>query len=104
MLSAINPWGALLLFFGVFFGTAVVFKLSISFAMGLGAFVTFAVAALPLDNVNSAIYFALDSITIATITFFTIVGILMEHTGIAVSLVEWIQSIIGRIRGSIGMV
>lgn len=104
MLSAINPWIALLVFFGVFFGSAVVFKLSISFAMGLAAFITFAIAALPVDNVNSAIYFALDSITIATITFFTIVGILMEHTGIAVSLVDWIQSIVGRIYGSIGMV
>lgn len=104
MLSAINPWIALLVFFGVFFGSAVIFKLSISFAMGLGAFVTFTAAALPLDNVNSAVYFALDSITIATITFFTIVGILMEHTGIAVSLVAWIQSIIGRLRGNLGMV
>jgi len=104
MLSAIHPGVALLLFFGVFFGSAVLFKLSISYSMALGAFITFAVAQLPLHNLTSAVYYALDSITIATITFFTVVGILMEHTGIAVSLVEWVQSIIGRVRGSIGMV
>ncbi len=104
MLSVINPWVALALFFAVFFGSAVLFKLPISFAMGLGAFVTFTVAKLPIHNVNSAVYYALDSITIATITFFTVVGILMEHTGIAVSLIEWINSLIGRLRGSLGMV
>lgn len=95
---------ALFVFLGVFFLFAILFKIPVGFSLGIGAAATFLFANLPTVNMAQGAFSALDSTSYLAIPFFMIAGTLMEFGGISDSLLNLVQSIIGRIKGSLGVV
>ena len=93
----------MLAFFVVFLLFAFL-KLPIGFAIlmgGLGAYLT---GGLKLMIWPSALFAGLDSFGLLAIPAFFLAGDLMAGGGISESLINWIHSIVGRVRGSLGAV
>lgn len=95
---------ALFVFLGTFFLLAILVKIPVGFSLGIGAVATFMFAHLPVVNMAQGAFSALDSTSYLAIPFFMIAGTLMEYSGISKSLLNLVESIIGRIKGSLGVV
>ena len=96
--------GALFVFLGVFFLLAILVKIPVGFSLGIGAIATFLYAHLPVINMAQGAFSALDSTSYLAIPFFMIGGMLMEYSGISKSLLDLVESIIGRLKGALGIV
>lgn len=96
--------GALFVFLGVFFLLAILVKIPVGFSLGIGATATFLYAHLPVINMAQGAFSALDSTSYLAIPFFMIGGMLMEYSGISKSLLDLVESIIGRLKGALGIV
>ena len=97
--------GALLLIFiGVFVGSCVLSRIPVGFGMGLGAIALIVVLGLPYTQFLQASFSSLDSFTYLAIPLFVLAGSFMEHSGIAGMLVDWAESLIGKVRGGIGAI
>lgn len=94
--------GALFVFLGVFFLLAILVKIPVGFSLGIGATATFLYAHLPVINMAQGAFSALDSTSYLAIPFFMIGGMLMEYSGISKSLLDLVESIIGRLKGAKG--
>ena len=95
---------ALFVFLGVFFLLAILVKIPVGFSLGIGATATFLYAHLPVINMAQGAFSALDSTSYLAIPFFMIGGMLMEYSGISKSLLDLVESIIGRLKGALGIV
>ena len=95
---------ALFVFLGTFFILAIVVKIPVGFSLGIGAVATFLFANLPTVNMAQGAFSALDSTSYLAIPFFMIAGTLMEFSGISASLLNLVESIIGRVKGALGIV
>jgi len=93
----------LFIFLGVFFVLALLGKIPVAFSMGIASVVTFLYARLPVINMAQAAFSTLDTLPFLAVPFFILSGTIMEYTGISKSLLDMIDSIIGRIKGSIGV-
>ncbi|MBP5168525.1 MAG: TRAP transporter large permease [Oscillospiraceae bacterium] len=94
----------LLIFIGVFVGSCVLSRIPVGFGMGLGAIALLVVLGLPYTQFLQASFSSLDSFTYLAIPLFVLAGSFMEHSGIAGMLVDWAESIIGKVRGGIGAI
>lgn len=94
----------LFVFLGVFFLLAILIKLPVGFSLGVGAVSTFLYANLPVVNMAQGAFSALDSTSYLAIPFFMIGGVLMEYSGISKSLLDLVESMFGRVKGSLGIV
>ena len=94
----------LFIFLATFFGLAIIFRVPIAFSLGSGAIASFLYAGLPLLNAASSTFSALDSIPLLAIPFFILAGYIMEYSGISESLLNMIESWVGKVRGSMGVV
>jgi C4-dicarboxylate transporter DctM subunit len=95
---------ALFVFLGTFFVLAILVKIPVGFSLGIGAVATFLFANLPTVNMAQGAFSALDSTSYLAIPFFMIAGTLMEFSGISTSLLNLVESIIGRVKGALGIV
>jgi len=95
---------ALVVFLAVFFILAILVKIPVGFALGIGASATFLYASLPVTNMAQGAFSALDSTSYLAIPFFMIAGTLMEYSGISQSLLDLVQAIFGKIKGALGVV
>ncbi len=94
----------LFVFLLTFFFLALACKVPVAFSMGIAAVACFLYANLPVINMAQGAFTALDSIPFLAIPFFMLAGSLMEYSGISKSLLDLIDSIFGRVRGSLGVV
>ena len=58
----------------------------------------------PLILVAQRLYTGLDSVACLAVPLFTLAGYLMEHGGISRRLVDWVNMMLGGVRGSLGIV
>ena len=93
--------GAFLLCFFIF---SLLFRVNVASSLGFASFAVFAFAGLGLTTMATPAFAALDSFPLMAIPFFMIAGTIMEYSGISRSLVDWIGSFVGRIRGSTGSI
>ena len=101
---ALTAGSAFGIFVIIFLVTAIVFKVPIAFSLGLtcvGMIVFVGQTGLTLATTAFA---SLDSFPFLAIPFFIFAGALMQYSGISESLVNWIQSFVGRLRGSLGVI
>ena len=99
-----TPFMALGLFILVFLIASIAFKVPMAFTMGLVCIFMIIFTGQPPMIMASTAFAALDSFPFLAIPFFVFAGSLMQYSGISTSLVNFIQSIVGRVRGSIGAI
>jgi C4-dicarboxylate transporter DctM subunit len=97
--NRIMAW--LSLFFGLFLIFALM-RVPVAFSMSMSTFITMLAAGITLDGVGTAIFNGLNSFTFLAIPAFIIAGDIMGATGISTSILTFTESIIGRLRGSVG--
>ena len=93
----------MLAFFVVFLLFAFL-KLPVGFAILMGGLAAYLTGGLNLMIWPSALFAGLDSFGLLAIPAFFLAGDLMAGGGISEALINWIHSIIGRVRGSLGAV
>lgn len=94
----------LLIFIGVFVGTCVFFRIPVAFGMGFGALALILANGLPMTQFLQASFSSMDSFTYLAIPLFVLSGSFMEHSGIASMIIDWAESLIGKVRGGIGAI
>lgn len=104
MTGGLAPMLALALFLTVFLCACVLLKINVAFGIGLGS-----LAIILFGNYSSTFFMqasfsAMDNFPFLAVPTFILAGVLMEHSGIAGALLDWCDSIVGRVRGSIGAV
>lgn len=90
-----------LLFLGLFLVLALI-RIPVAYSMSIATIITMVAAGISLQTVGIAVFNGLNSFTFLAIPAFIIAGEIMGATGISGSLLTFIDSIIGRIRGSLG--
>jgi len=93
----------LALFLLIFLGLAFL-RLPVPFSMGISSVIVFIYAGLPLASVAPAMFSSLDSFTFLAIPAFIFAGDMMAVVGISSAIINFSNSIIGRLRGSVGAV
>lgn len=93
----------LFLFLGIFILLAFL-RFPVPFSMGLSAICVMIYAGLPLTSVAPAVFVSLDSFTFLAIPAFIFAGDLMAVAGISTAIMNFANSIFGRLRGSVGAV
>lgn len=99
-----TPMVSLGIFLLVFLGVCVFFKQSVAFSVGLGSLIVLSLNGLTETFFLQGTYSALDSFPFLAMPTFILAGSLMEHSGISTALIDWCQSLVGKVRGSIGAV
>lgn len=93
----------LLAFFVVFLVLAF-FKLPVGFSILSGGLAAYLVSGIKLSIWPSSLFAGLDSFPLLAIPAFFLAGDLMSSGGISEALVDFIHSIVGRVRGALGAV
>src|SRR5216683_4348683 len=86
--------------------TFVIFLLlgvPVAFAIGLSCLATFAVEGLPFETAIQQMMSGMNIFSFLAIPFFIFSGELMLHGGIADKIVTLARSLVGHIRGGLGM-
>lgn len=95
---------ALLIFILSFLFFAMLCKMPVAYGLGAASLLTFAACHLNTITVGQAAFNSLDSFSFLAIPFYIYAGTIMEHSGISKTLIDWIQGIIGRVRGALGII
>jgi C4-dicarboxylate transporter DctM subunit len=93
----------LYIFLLIFFLLAFI-RVPVSFSMGISAVATYFVAGLHTASIAPALYSGLNSFTYLAIPAFVLAGDIMGACGISKRIVDFVNSFIGRFRGSLGAV
>ena len=99
-----SPIMLLAIFLLVFLGTAIATKIPVAFAIGFGTLVIMSIKGAPILGFAQPIYTTLDNFALLSMPFFIFAGAVMQYSGISDSLIKLVDSIIGRVRGSLGAV
>jgi C4-dicarboxylate transporter DctM subunit len=99
-----DPILSLALYLFLFFGLSSFFRMPIAFAMGIAALALAYFNNIALIRIPMTAFGSIDSFAFLAIPFFLYAGVLMQHGGLASSLLDFTKSLIGRIRGSLGAV
>lgn len=101
MLQAIGNWN-LLVFFVVLLGAGIFAGIPIAFAFGLATVAYLLTAAsVPLSVVAGQLDSGMSSLILLAVPLFVLLGQLIEMTGMARVLVEFLVSLIGHVRGGL---
>jgi tripartite ATP-independent transporter DctM subunit len=103
-LQAIGNWN-LVIFFAVLLGTGVLLGVPIAFCFGL-ATVAFllCVTSTPLSVVSGRIDEGMSSLILLAVPLFILLGHLVEMTGMAKAMVDFLASLLGHVRGGLNYV
>ena len=95
----------LVLFFVVFVGALVAIGVPIAFCFGVGTLSYLALTTtVPLPVVINRMSEGISNVVLLAIPLFVLLGLLMANAGIAVRLVNAIGSLVGHLRGGLGIV
>lgn len=99
-----SPLAALLLFIISFMVVAMLFKMPVSYALGLSSLLVLAFSGKSVVTVAQYSFSGIDSFALLAIPFYIFAGCLMEYSGISRMLINWIKSLVGRVRGATGII
>ncbi len=90
--------------FGLMFGFMLLgIPIAFSIALSTGGFLVLTDSG-PLLLLAQRFFLGMDSFVLLAVPLFTLTGYLMEQCGLSRRLIEWVECIFGRIRGSVGVV
>lgn len=95
---------ALFIFVISFLFIAMVLKVPVSFSLGIASLLVFWYGGMKTVTVAQVAFSSLDSFAFLAIPFYIFAGTLMEYSGISKMLIDWIKSIIGHVRGALGII
>lgn len=95
---------ALLVFLISFVIFAVLFKVNVSFSLGAASIFVLMFVGAKVITVPQFAFSGLDSFALLAIPFYIFAGVLMEYSGISKMLIDWIKSLVGRVRGATGVI
>ena len=93
--------GIFLLFF---IGLAMFCKLPVAYSIAAATIMVILAAHIKPIAMGTVAFSGLDSFPLLSVPLFIYAGAIMQHSGIAHSLIDFIDSLVGRIRGSLGAV
>jgi len=93
----------LLLFLAVFLITSILFRIPMAFSMGITCVVIVILTGQPGLSLAQTAFSSLDSMPFLAIPFFVFAGALMQYSGLSKQLVNWVAAVVGRVRGSLGV-
>lgn len=93
-----------ILIFLILFIAFALMRIPVAVSMGLSSLLVMIGAGVNLNVVGISVFNGLNSFTFLAIPAFIIAGDIMSSTGISTSLLDWIDSFIGRLRGASGCV
>ena len=103
-LVAIGNWN-LLIFFGLLLGAAVLLGAPIAFAFGLATVAYLAcTGSTPLQVVAGRMDEGMSSLILLAVPLFILLGHLVEMTGMAKAMVDFLASLLGHVRGGLSYV
>lgn len=103
-LADADNWN-LVVFFVVLLGAAVLLSVPIGFAFGLATFAYLAtVTSTPFSVVVSRMDDGMSSIILLAVPLFVLLGMLIELTGMARAMVEFLVALLGHVRGGLNYV
>ena len=104
LLSAIGNY-KLVVFFVVLVGTCVLAAVPIAFAFGIGTFAYLALTThVPWSVVVSRMDEGMSHIILLSVPLFVFLGLLIEITGMARAMVDFLASLLGHVRGGLSYV
>ena len=103
-MAALSPMGAFFLFLIMFIGTCFLLKVNVAFGVGIGCVTLLIFGHYANTPFLQASFSAMDSFPLLAVPTFILAGVLMEHSGISSALIDWCDSIMGKVRGSVGAV
>lgn len=98
------PTGMLaLLLFGMF-AVLLIFKVPVSFCLGIASMTCLVILGYPLSVIAQKIFGALNSFSIMAIPLFILAGNLMTEGGLSKRLVGFCETLLGNVRGGLALV
>ena len=97
-----GPLPLLGIFLLVFLGLAMFCKMPVAYSIGTATLMVIVFAGIKVQAMGTVAFSGLDSFPLLSVPLFIYAGAIMQHSGIANSLINFIDSIVGRIRGSLG--
>ena len=92
-----------LLLFGLF-AVLLVFKVPVSFCLGIASMVCLVILDYPLTVIAQKVFGALNSFSIMAIPLFILAGNLMTEGGLSKRLVGFCETLLGNVRGGLALV
>lgn len=99
-----NPILMLGIFLLFFIGLAMFCKLPVAYSIAAATIMVILAAHIKPIAMGTVAFSGLDSFPLLSVPLFIYAGAIMQHSGIAHSLIDFIDSLVGRIRGSLGAV
>ncbi len=99
-----NPMLMLGIFLLFFIGLAMFGKLPVAYSIAAATIMVILAAHIKPIAMGTVAFSGLDSFPLLSVPLFIYAGAIMQHSGIAHSLIDFIDSLVGRIRGSLGAV
>ena len=96
-----NPIALLGIFLLFFIGLAMFCKVPVAYSIGSATLAVVVAAGMKSSTICTVAFSGLDSFPLLAVPLFIFAGAIMQHSGIAHALVDLIQSIVGRLRGSL---
>lgn len=97
-----GPLPLLGIFLLFFLGLAMFCKMPVAYSIGTATLMVILAAGIKVQAMGTVAFAGLDSFPLLSVPLFIYAGAIMQHSGIANSLISFIDSIVGRIRGSLG--
>lgn len=94
----------LIVFLVVFLGTALLFRVPVGFAIGLGGVSVFLLYDYSLTSMAQSAFYGTNNFSLLAIPFFLFAGAVMEYSGISRSIFSFVDAFVGRARASVGTV
>ncbi len=95
---------ALVIFIVSFIVIGMLLKVPVSYALGFSSLIVLAASGKNLVTVAQYSFSGIDSFALLAIPFYIFSGYLMEYSGISKMLIDWIKSLVGRVRGALGII
>lgn len=99
-----SPMILLVIFLLFFIGLAMFGKVPVGYSIGAATLAVILFNGMKTTTLGTVAFSGLDSFPLLAVPLFIFAGAIMQHSGIANALIKLIDSIIGRIRGSLGAV
>jgi C4-dicarboxylate transporter DctM subunit len=99
-----SPMALLGIFLLFFIGLAMFCKMPVGYSIGAATLAVIFANGMKTSTLCTVAFSGLDSFPLLAVPLFIFAGAIMQHSGIAHALVNLIDSIVGRIRGSLGAV
>ena len=99
-----SPWLSLIVFIVAFVGLSALFRIPVAFSIGIATLLLYVLNDINLVGFAQVCFSGLDTFTMLAVPFFIFAGSIMEYSGISDRLLQWVETLIGKIRGFTGAV